>query len=305
MTALNFAPYLDFLRYEKRYAPRTISSYEQDLKKLRVFLLEAKIERWRDVQPLHLRRYITTQHSQGMQASSLQRQLSAIRGLFHYLLQQDPNLSNPVAGLSAPKKGERLPKTVAIEQIERLLDIPLDSTLAVRDKALMELFYSSGLRLAEIAGLDLADMDLNTALVQVLGKGSKQRLLPVGRTAVAALRAWLRVRPELTGKDETPAVFLSVRGTRLSHRAIQQRIDYWARRQGLDQHLHPHRLRHAFATHLLESSGDIRAVQELLGHANISTTQIYTQLDFQHLAAAYDQAHPRAHRHKKVEEQDK
>jgi integrase/recombinase XerC len=202
-------------------------------------------------------------------------------------------IHNPALGISAPKRPQRLPKTLDVDMIKQLLEFEGDEPIDIRDRAMMELFYSSGLRLAELADLNVSDLDLNDALVTVTGKGNKTRTLPIGRIAITALRRWL------TSRDSLPpdqALFLGQRGKRLGHRAIQQRLRFRATQQGLPAHVHPHMLRHSFASHLLESSSDLRGVQELLGHANLSTTQVYTHLDFQHLAQVYDKAHPRATR---------
>ncbi len=293
--SLDFSSFIDYLSYEKRYSPHTISGYRRDLERFVAFLKTQQIDDFASVTPAQIRHFITQTHADGLGSKSLQRLLSSVRGLFRLLLRDGKVGSNPARDISAPKAEKRLPKSLEIEQVERLLAIPTDTPLAARDLAMMELFYSSGLRLAEIAGLNLDDLDLASALVRVTGKGSRQRVVPVGRKAVEALQRWQTTRPLLAADGET-ALFVNNKGSRLSHRSIQRRLDHWAKRQGLDQHVHPHRLRHAFATHLLQSSGDIRAVQELLGHANISTTQIYTHLDFQYLARAYDQAHPRAKR---------
>ncbi len=293
--SLDFSSFIDYLSYEKRYSPHTISGYRRDLERFVAFLKTQQIDDFASVTPAQIRHFITQTHADGLGSKSLQRLLSSVRGLFRLLLRDGKVDSNPARDISAPKAEKRLPKSLEIEQVERLLAIPTDTPLAARDLAMMELFYSSGLRLAEIAGLNLDDLDLASALVRVTGKGSRQRVVPVGRKAIDALQRWQTSRPRLAADGET-ALFVNNKGSRLSHRSIQRRLDHWAKRQGLDQHVHPHRLRHAFATHLLQSSGDIRAVQELLGHANISTTQIYTHLDFQYLARAYDQAHPRAKR---------
>ncbi len=293
--SLDFSSFIDYLSYEKRYSPHTISGYRRDLERFVAFLKTQQIDDFASVTPAQIRHFITQTHADGLGSKSLQRLLSSVRGLYRLLLRDGKVGSNPARDISAPKAEKRLPKSLEIEQVERLLAIPTDTPLAARDLAMMELFYSSGLRLAEIAGLNLDDLDLASALVRVTGKGSRQRVVPVGRKAVEALQRWQTTRPLLAADGET-ALFVNNKGSRLSHRSIQRRLDHWAKRQGLDQHVHPHRLRHAFATHLLQSSGDIRAVQELLGHANISTTQIYTHLDFQYLARAYDQAHPRAKR---------
>jgi len=288
--------FIGFLQNEKRYSPHTLSGYRRDLTSLQTWLQQQKIAQWSEVTQTLLRRFIAQRHAQGIQGRSLQRQLSAIRVFYRFMLRAGMAVTNPAEDIPTPKQARRLPKSMDIEQLERLLDIPGDEPLALRDRAIMELFYSSGLRLAEIASLNLMDLDFCNGLVDVKqGKGSKQRLVPVGRKANEAIQVWLKARVLLL-KQEESALFVSQRGSRLSHRAIQQRLAHWAKKQGLDQHVYPHRLRHAFASHLLESSGDIRAVQELLGHANISTTQVYTHLDFQHLAEVYDQAHPRARR---------
>ncbi len=288
--------FIGFLECERRYSPHTLKAYRRDLGNLQTWLRQHKIFAWCDVNQDLLRRFIAHRHALGIQGRSLQRQLSAIRTFYQFMQQVGVVTANPAEDIPTPKQARRLPKSLDIEQLEHLLDIPGDEPLVQRDRAIMELLYSSGLRLAEIASLDLVDLDLRNGLVDVKkGKGSKQRLVPMGRRASEAIQAWLKARTLLL-KQEEPALFVSQRGSRLSHRAIQQRLAHWAKKQGLDQHVYPHRLRHAFASHLLESSGDIRAVQELLGHANISTTQVYTHLDFQHLAEVYDQAHPRARR---------
>jgi integrase/recombinase XerC len=221
--------------------------------------------------------------------------LSAARGFFNYLMREGVLKSNPAIDVRAPKAAKRLPGTLDADQLNQLLDIPAEDALAVRDRAIMELFYSSGLRLSELVGLDIANLDLPDRTVRVLGKGSKTRIVPVGRKADIALRAWLKERVTLAAVEE-PALFVGQNGTRLKHRAIQLRISYWAKRKGLPSRVYPHLFRHSFATHLLESSKDLRGVQELLGHADISTTQIYTHLDFAHLARTYDASHPRAKR---------
>ncbi len=295
--SLSIEPFLDHLRYEKRYSPHTVAAYRRDLTSFAAFLREAGIDDFTAVTPALVRRFVTEKHAAGLAPKSLQRLLSSLRGLFRLLLRDGKIDNDPAREIRAPKAERRLPKSLEIEQIERLLDFPADDPLGARDLAMMELFYSSGLRLAEIAALDLHDIDLTDALVRITGKGSKQRVVPVGGKAIAALRRWLRLRGTLAADGEK-ALFVNNRGGRISHRSIQRRLAQRARQQGLEQHIHPHRLRHAFATHLLQSSGDIRAVQELLGHASIGTTQIYTHLDFQHLAQVYDQAHPRAKRKK-------
>jgi len=286
--------FLQYLSDEKHYSIHTVTSYRRDLSVLREYLVSEKTPAWGALTPRQVRQFISARHAAGLQSRSLQRQLSTIRSFYKYLQVRGEVTQNPAEDIPTPKAPQRLPKTVEHEQVERLLAIVGDDALTVRDRAFMELFYSSGLRLAEIAALDCGSLDLSAAQVRIeKGKGSKSRIVPVGKPARTALRQWLKLRPDLI-KLETDALFISKLGSRLSHRSIQQRLKHWAVRQGLDQNIHPHRLRHAFASHLLESSGDIRAVQELLGHANISTTQVYTHLDFQHLAEVYDKAHPRA-----------
>lgn len=233
-------------------------------------------------------------HEQGTSPKSLQRWLSAMRAFFDFCIDQHWIQNNPCQGLKAPKAAKRLPSTLDTDQMQQLLVRPLDDNpINIRDWAMAELLYSSGLRLSELIGIDLTDIDLSQQLVRVTGKGNKTRQLPVGRFAVAALKQWLDNRPHIAAQHE-PALFVSTRGSRISHRSVQVRLQKLADEHTLGQNLHPHMFRHSFASHLLESSGDLRAVQELLGHANISTTQIYTHLDFQHLASVYDAAHPRA-----------
>ena len=290
--------FLDHLKYERRLSPRTISSYQRDLLDFNGWMAQQALD-WDSCRQHHLRAYSATRHRQGLSAKSLQRRLAAIRALFNYLIREERVEANPAEGVRAPKVRRKLPATLDVDQVERLLDLTGEDTLTIRDLAMLELFYSSGLRLSELVQLDLVDLDLRDAMLQVTGKGSKERRLPIGRMALQALGRWLKVRGELAAAGET-ALFVSNRGSRMSQRSVQQRLRQRAKEQGTQQQVHPHMLRHSFASHMLESSGDLRAVQELLGHADISTTQIYTHLDFQHLAQVYDDAHPRA-RKKKIE----
>jgi integrase/recombinase XerC len=285
--------YLDHLSQERRLSPHTRSAYARDLQMLVAFCDLQSRNDWLALNSHDVRAFAASCHRQGLAGKSIQRRLSAVRGLFEFLLEEGRVTHNPARGIRAPKGARRLPGVLDVDQTERLLSFAPQDPLAVRDLAFMELLYSSGLRLAELAGLDLCALDLQAGLVRVTGKGSKTRVSPVGRQAAAALQRWLVTRPELAAPDET-ALFVARNGRRLSPRSVQQRLALWARRQGLDGKVHPHMLRHSFASHLLESSGDLRAVQELLGHADISTTQVYTHLDFQHLAEVYDRAHPRA-----------
>ncbi len=288
------------LRTERHYSPRTLDAYQRDLRKLVRFCEHAGIKNWVLLEQTHIRRYIAGRHRQGLSSKTLQRELSACRSFFAWLLKNGTLKYNPAIDVRAPKTARRLPETLDADQAMQLLDTHPDDLLLVRDHAILELFYSSGLRLSELAALNLADLDMQASMVDVIGgKGGKDRRLPVGRKAQAALERWLCRRGELEGiAKATAALFLNRRGTRMGVRNIQLRVKEWARRQGLDRNLHPHMLRHSFASHLLESSHDLRAVQELLGHEDIATTQIYTHLDFQHLAEVYDKAHPRAHKKK-------
>ena len=303
---------------ERRLSAHTDAAYARDLAALVKFCDRERIASWRRLDAQQVRRFAARSHHQGLAPRSVQRRLSAVRSFYAFLMREtaearshaarsrdaqtaalarpSPRVTlNPALGVRAPKAGRRLPHTLDADQMGRLLEIPAGGGLTARDRALMELLYSSGLRLAELVGLDLTDLDLKDRTVRVLGKGRKARIVPVGRLALAALRAWLEERTQLTGAEQ-PALFVGRRGRRLGPRAIQMRVDYWAKRQGLSQRVHPHMFRHSFASHLLESGGELRGVQELLGHADIATTQIYTHLDFQHLARIYDAAHPRARR---------
>jgi integrase/recombinase XerC len=287
--------YLAHLSRERRLSPHTASNYARDLRALADYAERARLVHWKSIDSQHVRLFAARAHAGGLSPRSVQRRLSAVRGFFNYLLRERVVTGNPAVDVRAPKAAKRLPGTLDVDQINQLLDIPPDDSLAIRDRAIMELFYSSGLRLDELVTLDLGQLDLADRTVRVLGKGRKTRIVPVGRKAEDALRTWLRERPALAASGEN-AVFVGKNGARLMHRAVQLRIAHWARRKGLPSHVHPHLFRHSFATHLLETSKDLRGVQELLGHADISTTQIYTHLDFAHLARTYDASHPRAKR---------
>lgn len=291
------AGFLHHLVTERRQSPHTCHAYERDLHRLTRWAVDQSppFERWDQLMVADVRRYAATLNREGLSGRSIARALSAIRRFFDYLIREHRLRSNPALDVRAPRSGRRLPVAADADQLGHLLDARPEDPLETRDLAMFELFYSSGLRLSELTGLDLQHLDLKAAEVRVLGKGHRERLLPVGEKARQAIRAWLALRPAMAGGNE-PALFVSQRGGRLSARSVQQRLDRWGRRCGADQHLHPHLLRHSFASHLLESSGDLRAVQELLGHADIATTQVYTHLDFQHLARVYDRAHPRARR---------
>lgn len=286
--------FLSYLQVEKRLSDHTVEGYRHDLERLRDFCVENNILEWSSLNAGDIRRHIATRHRKGLGSKSLQRELSAIRSLFRYLLKKNLAALNPAQAVKAPKQDRKLPKVLDVDQVTGFLEADTDSWLEIRDQAIFELFYSCGLRLSELTALDLVDIDLaDGSLVVRSGKGGKSRLLPVGSKAIEALKNWLPLRADLNSGDEA-ALFLSARGSRLAQRSVQQRLENWCQRKGIAEHIHPHMLRHSFASHLLESSGDLRAVQELLGHSTIGTTQIYTHLNFQHLAEVYDEAHPRA-----------
>jgi len=285
--------FIHHLQYERRLSELTCKHYRRDLEALLRFCDEHDVSSWGDLDAEHIRSWSATCFRRGLSSRSIQRHLSATRTFFRYLLREKHVKSNPVVSVSAPKSGKRLPGNLDADRMARLLDIQGDSAIINRDRAILELLYSSGLRLAELTDLNYGDVDHGDATVRVTGKGNKDRIVPVGRHALAALKRWYKSRGEMAPVDEQ-ALFVSNRGTRISRRSVQARVVHWARHQGIDTKVSPHLFRHSFATHLLESSHDLRGVQELLGHANISTTQVYTHLDFQHLAQIYDKTHPRA-----------
>ena len=283
--------FLAELAHQRRASPHTLSAYRHDLARLLDAAGDADA---RHLQAFQLRRQAMQLHSSGLAPRSLARVLSAWRAWYRWLAKRNEIARNPCDGLRAPKQRKHLPKVLSIDQTMALLDAPADGALDTRDLAMFELFYSSGLRLAELAGLDLhGGLDLDGGEVTVTGKRAKTRIVPLGTQGVAAIRTWLVERALMAAPDE-PALFVNRSGGRLGVRSIERRLELWAKRHGAAVHVHPHMLRHSFASHLLQSSGDLRAVQEMLGHANIGTTQIYTHLDFQHLAKVYDAAHPRA-----------
>lgn len=282
-----------YLKNERGLSALTLKAYQHDLYQLLQFLEATGLDQPDQVTQHHIRAFVAQRHRQGLGGKSLQRLLSAIRSFFRWMLREGLARHNPATPVKAPKSPRHLPATLDADTIGQLLDIPCDTPLAIRDKAIMELFYSSGLRLSELANLRWEQLDLGSGMVTVTGKGNRSRMVPVGRIATKALLEWRKIRGTFSSFEE-PHVFVSQRGNPIATRTIQARIRYWAKRQGMPQNIYPHLLRHSFASHVLESSGDLRAVQELLGHADISTTQIYTHLDFQHLAKVYDKAHPRA-----------
>jgi integrase/recombinase XerC len=282
--------YLAWMRNEKQYSGLTAENYERDLKKLFELAAGTQLD---DLKIHHIRRFISQLHGKGMGGRSLARMLSAWRGFYTYLIRDHGFADNPCTGLRAPKSPRTLPQALSPDEATRMVDLPTDTIEAIRDKAIFELFYSSGLRLAELVSLEPAQLDLNSGEVRVTGKGSKTRVVPIGEHANAALKSWLVVRDRLA-KGKESALFVGQRGSRISPRVVQLRMKQWGIKQGIKSNVHPHLLRHSFATHVLQSSGDLRAVQEMLGHASISTTQVYTHLDFQYLSKIYDEAHPRA-----------
>jgi integrase/recombinase XerC len=287
--------FLSHLSHERRLSAHTVEAYGHDLLALHEFCERRAFGSWESLDHAAVRAFAASEHAGGLSPRSVQRRLSAARTFYDFLLREAVVKHNPALDVRAPKTKRHLPATLDVDQMGRLLEFRADDSLSARDKAIMELFYSSGLRLTELVSLQLEAVDLADRTVRVFGKGSKTRIVPVGRHAVVALQAWLAERAGLAQNGVT-FLFVGRRGRALSVRAVQLRVGLWARRQGLTMHVHPHMFRHSFATHLLESSGDLRAVQELLGHADIGTTQVYTHLDFQHLAKVYEASHPRARR---------
>ena len=282
--------YLEHLSNERRLSRHTVENYARDVAALFDLTQGTPLKK---LQVHDVRRGVAQLHGRGLDGRTLARMLSAWRGFFHYLARDHGFEQNPCVGIRAPRAAKRLPHALSPDEASRLMEIPATDALAVRDKAMMELFYSSGLRLAELTGLAQDDVNFRDATLRVTGKGAKTRVVPVGSFALAALEAWLPARGGLARPGEK-ALFVGRDGGALGPRAVQARLKHWALKLGLADKVHPHALRHSFASHLLQSSGDLRAVQELLGHSSISTTQVYTHLDFQHLAKAYDAAHPRA-----------
>ena len=298
-TETDIQAFLDYLQFERRYSKHTWENYQRDLLQFNQwFLKHTEVQSLNEVDEFSVRQWISQMHREGLKSRSLQRKLSSLRSYYQYQIKHKRISLNPAIDVRAPRDSKPLPKTLDIEQVTQLLNIEGDDFISVRDKAIIELFYSSGLRLAELAGLKISDIDLKAALVTVTGKGNKTRIIPVGSKAVEAITQWLTHRT-LANRKQLDDLFLSRQGTAISHRNIQLRMNHWQKKQGITQSIHPHKLRHSFASHLLQSSGDLRAVQEFLGHSDISSTQVYTHLDYQHLASVYDKAHPRARGKKK------
>ncbi len=293
--------YIQFLQFERGLSPLTRENYARDISQLIKLADNTELA---SLQSQHIRRFIATLHGKGLSGKSIARMLSSWRGFFTFLVNRKGYNSNPVVGLRAPKSAKSLPQALSIEQANKLVDIRDDDVLSVRDHAILELFYSSGLRLSELVNLYVDAIDFSEGTVQVTGKGNKTRIVPLGSHAILAIKKWLEYRAQIQikpSKDSTPSnsvsvsrLFIGLQGRPISSRNIQYRIKGWSIKQGINSSVHPHMLRHSFASHVLQSSGDLRAVQEMLGHANISTTQVYTHLDYQHLTKVYDAAHPRA-----------
>lgn len=284
--------YLNFLHFERGLSALTRQNYARDIQQLFKLSDGSALD---TLQTLHIRRYIAKLHGNGLGGKSIARLLSSWRGFFDYLMQRHGYPNNPAKGLRAPKSAKTLPQVLSIEQAIKLVDVKDDDVLSVRDHAILELFYSSGLRLSELINLNIDQLDFTDGNITVTGKGNKTRIVPLGNHAITAIQHWLKLRSDLLAKQpQEKAVFIGKQGRRISARNVQYRLKTWAIKQSLDASVHPHMLRHSFASHILQSSGDLRAVQEMLGHANISTTQVYTHLDYQHLTKVYDTAHPRA-----------
>lgn len=293
------AEYLSYLRHEKRYSPHTLTASQKDLETFTAYCGQARIARLDQVDQHTVRGFIAARHRAGIEPASLHRYLSSLRGFFKRQVNRGLLQANPATAVRGPKLRRKLPSVIPMEDLNTALDAPVDGNWAERDRAIAELFYSTGMRLSELHDLDLAQVAGGQAEITVNGKGGRQRIVMVGSKARQALQAWLEQRPAVAAPGEA-ALFVGRSGQRATRAIIGQRLKLWAQRAGLGTHLHPHRLRHSFATHLLTETGDLRAVQEMLGHANLSTTQIYTHLDFKRLTEVYDQAHPRAKRPKKA-----
>ncbi len=285
--------FTDYLRFEKQYSPHTVSQYRAQLFEAARYFSAIR-ENWLTLQSEDIRRYSMQLRGRQLNGRTISLKLSCLRGLYKFLQQKrDHLLANPAEGIKGPKFQKPLPKNLDVDQVTQLLEIPPEDALAVRDKAIMELMYSSGLRISELVNANLQDVSSKQREIRVMGKGSKERVVPIGGKALDALDAWLKCRGEFALPDE-PALFVSKQKRRISVRQVRARMKEWGIKQGISTSIHPHKLRHSFASHILQSSGDLRAVQELLGHSSLSSTQVYTHLDFQHLAKVYDSSHPRA-----------
>ncbi|MFK7730716.1 MAG: tyrosine recombinase XerC [Pseudomonadales bacterium] len=286
--------FLGYARSVRRLSNNTMGAYQRDLTLFNNYCLQQEINCPAHVSEADVRSLVGKQHRRGLSGRSIQRLLSSIRSLYAFYNRNALDKHNPALSVRAPKTNKTLPKAAEVDQLQHFLNINVDDALAARDAAMFELMYSSGVRLSELVSVNISDLDQRSAMLTVTGKGNKTRSLPVGSKALLAIQEWIKWRLDFSPASDEPALFLSKRGTRIKPRSVQARLDYWCKQQAMGHKLHPHMLRHSFASHLLQSSGDLRALQELLGHANISTTQVYTHLDYQHLAEVYDKAHPRA-----------
>ena len=289
--------FLDYLKSEKQLSLNTQINYRRQLYALISLIEDSEIARWQDLDSSAVRLLISQSKRAGLQARSLSLRLSALRSFYDWMIKCDLVSANPARSVLNPKLGQHLPKNIDIDEINQLLNIEYNDPLSVRDRAMLEVMYGSGLRLSELVNLNCRELNLQDGEVRVMGKGNKERKLPLGRESIKWIKHWLSMRDFLAPQDD--ALFISKLGKRISARNVEKRFAQWGVKQGLSAHVHPHKLRHSFATHMLESSGDLRAVQELLGHSDLSTTQVYTHLDFSHLSEVYDAAHPRAKRGKK------
>ncbi|WP_318461673.1 tyrosine recombinase XerC [Photobacterium leiognathi] len=290
--------FYEYLRSERELSLHTQQNYKRQLTRIAEQLVELKVESWQQVDAGWVRQIASKGMRDGLKASSLAMRLSALRSFFDFLVHQNVLKANPAKGVAAPRKSRPLPKNLDVDEMNQLLDVNEDDPLAIRDRAMMELMYGAGLRLSELVSIDLRNISLSKGDLRVIGKGDKERIVPFSGLAREWVAKWLKLRDSIAQADEQ-ALFVSKLGHRISTRNVQKRMAEWGQKQAVSSHINPHKLRHSFATHMLESSGDLRAVQELLGHANLSTTQIYTHLDFQHLAKVYDEAHPRAKKRNK------
>ncbi|MGF1845026.1 tyrosine recombinase XerC [Vibrio clamense] len=293
--------FYEYLRSEKGLSLHTQRNYKQQLETMGNHLLQMGQDEWQQVDAAWVRQLASKGMREGMKASSLATRLSSLRSFFDFMILRGEMTANPAKGVSAPRKQRTLPKNLDVDEMNQLLEVNEDDPLAIRDRAMMEVMYGAGLRLAEMVGINVKDIHGSRGEIRVIGKGDKERKAPFSGQAKEWVAKWLKVRGDIAAPGE-PALFVSKLGSRISHRSVQKRMAEWGQKQAVASHISPHKLRHSFATHVLESSNNLRAVQELLGHENISTTQIYTHLDFQHLAQAYDDAHPRAHKNKKPKE---
>ncbi|WP_462173556.1 tyrosine recombinase XerC [Pseudoalteromonas xiamenensis] len=288
------AAFIQYVQYERQYSNHTLTQYQLQLNQAAAYF-HTLCSGWHSVTPELVRRYSMSLRAKQLNPRSINVKLSCIRSLYKFLQRRQDDISNPAQGLKGPKFQKPLPKNLDVDQMAQLLEIQEEDELALRDKAMMELMYSSGLRISELVNVNVHD--IRDGEIRVVGKGSKERVVPVGRKALEAIQAWMPIREHFIHPGEL-ALFVSKRKTRISVRHVRARMKTWGIRQGISTPIHPHKLRHSFASHVLESSGDLRAVQEMLGHSSLSATQVYTHVDFQHLAKVYDKAHPRAKKQK-------